>query len=403
MLTEHEALAQVLDRITPLPASLVPLGGVWNAFAARPLHATVPLPGFDNSAMDGYAVLAADTQSQKSLRVIGSIAAGGSADLTLEPGCAIRIFTGAPMPKGADAVIMQEDVITKMGEKGETRITCNEPVERHENVRLTGCDLCVGQRILETGDRITPTRIAVIASQGLAEIEVAAPPRIAIVTTGDELVTSGQPLPPGRIYNSNAILLAGLVRELCPYAEMSQVHLPDDLTLTTAALRDLSATQDFVILAGGVSVGDHDFVKPALQAVGIAADFWRVKIKPGKPILFAKTEGTDRPCHIFGLPGNPVSVFVTFQIFGRPALLKALGARESELTLTQVSATLMGAVRNRGDRPHYIRGRHENGAFTPLGAQQSHALFGLSQSNALLRLDPELSLDAGARVTVLLC
>jgi molybdopterin molybdotransferase len=405
MLTEHEALANVLARVTPLPSRLVPLADALHAFAARPLYATVPLPGFDNSAMDGYAVRASDTQTKDPLPVSGAVRAGVSDDLTLEPGCAIRIFTGAPMPRGADAVIMQEDVTTL---DGGTRITCNEPVEHHENVRLTGCDLCTGQRILNTGDRLTPARLAVLASQGLAEVEVAAAPRIAIVTTGDELVPPGQPLPPGCIFNSNATLLDCLVRELYPGDDATRIgifcmHLPDDLAETTNALRDLIAEVDFVILAGGVSVGEHDFVKPALQSLRIDAEFWRVKIKPGKPFLFAKTESAERPCHIFGLPGNPVSVYVTFQIFGRPALLKALGASEGELSLPQVIASLTSPLRNRGDRPHYIRGRHENGAFTPLGTQQSHALFGLSQSNALLRMDPAQDLDAGARVTVLLC
>lgn len=401
MLTEHDAIARILGRITPLPSQRVSLAAALHAFAPRPIHALVPLPGFNNSAMDGYAVRAEDTKTQEPLKVTGAVAAGATADgVTVEPKCAVRIFTGAPMPPGADAVIMQEDVSTL--DEGK-QITCKEPVVTGENVRTLGCDLCVGQRIVEAGDRLTPPRLAVLASQGLAQAEVAAFPRIAIITTGDELVPPGKPLKPGGIFNTNAILLEGLVREICPAAHVTAHHVPDDLMRTVETLRELTTTQDFIIMAGGVSVGEHDFVKPALQALRIRAEFWKVKVKPGKPFLFAKSEDGARHCHLFGLPGNPVSVFVTFQLFARPALLKALGAGEREIPLPQVPATLSAPVTNPGNRPHYLRGRYENGKFTPSGVQQSHALYGLSQSNALLRMDPNQEHAAGASTTVLLC
>ncbi len=400
MLTENEAVSRILAAITPLPSQRVPLATALHSFAPRPVHALVPLPGFDNSAMDGYAVRAADTRTSAPLQVTGAIAAGGLADISVAPQCAVRIFTGAPMPAGADAVIMQEDV-TKLSEG--QQITCMEPVEPGENVRLLGCDLCVGQRIVDTGDRLTPARLAALASQGLAKTEASSPPRIAILSTGDELTPPGQPLLPGRIFNSNATLLETLVREQCPHAQVTTHHVPDDLDCTTEALRELTSSQDFIILSGGVSVGEHDFVKPALQSLRIKAEFWRVKVKPGKPFLFARTEDAERPCHLFGLPGNPVSAYVTFQLFVRPALLKVLGASDREAMLPQVTATLTAAVRNKGDRPHYLRGRHEAGKFTPMGVQQSHALYGLSQANALLRLNPEEELPAGTAVTALLC
>jgi molybdopterin molybdotransferase len=263
MLTESDALARILARIHPLPGHRVPLSAALHAFAARPVHALVPLPGFDNSAMDGYAVRAQDTHTHEPLHVTGAIPAGGKADAKLEAQCAMRIFTGAPMPAGADAVIMQEDVTTS---NGGDQIVCHEPVECGENVRLMGCDLCVGQRVVATGDRLTPARLAAIASQGLAQTVVAAAPRVAIVTTGDELIPPGQPLQPGMLFNSNAVMLEGLVREQCADARITARHIPDDLGRTTEALRELTATQDFIILSGGVSVGEHDYVKPALQA-----------------------------------------------------------------------------------------------------------------------------------------
>lgn len=400
MLSESEAVSRIQAVISPLPCQRVALSDALHGFTPRAIHALVPLPGFDNSAMDGYAVRAADTRSGEPLKVTGAVAAGALADLKVAPQCAVRIFTGAPMPPGADAVIMQEDV-SRLQEGQE--ILCKEPVEPGENVRTVGCDLCVGQRLVEAGDRLTPARLAALASQGLAKTEIATAPRIAVLSTGDELIPPGQPLQPGRIFNSNATLLEALLRELCPQAQVTTRHVPDDLVRTTEALRELTSTQDFIIISGGVSVGEHDFVKPALQALRIGAEFWRVKVKPGKPFLFARTEDSERSCHLFGLPGNPVSAYVTYQLFVRPALLKALGASERETQLPRASATLAMAVRNKGDRPHYVRGRHEAGQFTPTGVQQSHALFGLSQANALLRLEPNEELPQGAGVMVQLC
>ena len=241
-----------------------------------------------------------------------------------------------------------------------------------------------------------------LASQGISETAAFSAPRTAIITTGDELVAPGTPLLPGQIYNSNAVMLQMLVNQL-GVSDVTVSHLPDDLQRTTDELRALIESHDFIILSGGVSVGDHDCIRPALQALGIEPDFWRVKIKPGKPLLFTKTKRADGGvCHVFGLPGNPVSSFVTFQIFVRPALVKSMGAEGISLQLPQSRATLAAPLTNQGDRPHYLRGNIEGGRFNPQGVQQSHALFALSQSNALLRMEPETSLDAGAEVIVLL-
>ncbi len=399
MLTESEALQRILDAVTPLPSQMMPLTDALHRFAAASVVAMVPLPGFDNSSMDGYALRAIDSQSKEPLRVIGEQPAGVSRNLKLEPHCAIRIFTGAPLPKNVDAVIMQEDVTTQ---HDGGQIICNEPVAHHENVRLSGCDLCVGQRILDRGARITPTLLGVLASQGICETSVFSAPRTAIITTGDELIAPGAPLLSGQLYNSNAVMLQMLVKQI-GVIEVTVSHLPDDLQRTTDELRSMIESHDFIILSGGVSVGDHDCIRPALESLGIAPEFWRVKMKPGKPLLFTKAKRNDGGvCHIFGLPGNPVSSFVTFQIFVRPALLKTMGAVGSSLQLPQSRAILATALTNKGDRPHYLRGHCEAGCFTPQGVQQSHALFALSQSNALLRMESEASLNAGAEVIVLL-
>jgi molybdopterin molybdotransferase len=234
-------------------------------------------------------------------------------------------------------------------------------------------------------------------------VEIAEAPRIAVVTTGDELVPAGEPLPPGKLYNSNGIMLEAMLRSVGITSPITVCHVRDNLEESVATLRELTQHHDFIILSGGVSVGEHDYIKPALKALGIPAEFWRVKVKPGKPVLFAKTSASPRPCHLFGLPGNPVSSHVTFHLFVRPALLKVMGAGDAFLSLPRVHATLTRAMKNRGDRPHYIRGFHENGKFTPTGVQQSHALFSLSRANAFLRMEPEQELPEGVAVQALLC
>lgn len=395
MLTEQAALERVLAGVTPLPPTAQPLtSSLLGCFAGKPVHASVPLPGFDNSSMDGYAVHAADTRSDTPLAVVGEQPAGPSLNLTLPSGAAIRIFTGAPVPARADAVIMQEDVDVQASPSG-PRIVCREPVELDENIRRAGSDLCMGQKLLEAGTALTPTVLGVLASQGLREVWVHPPAKVAVVTTGDELVPAGLPLQPGQLYNSNGLMLESLVRQVSS-TEVHSQHLPDDLDATTTALGELIATHDFLILSGGVSVGDHDCIKPALQALGHPVEFWRVKVKPGKPLLYVQAQRSDGGiCHIFGLPGNPVSSFVTFTLFVRPALLKARGAAGPSLLLPTVSATLAFPLSNAGDRPHYVRGFYESGRFTPLGIQQSHALFGLSRANALLRMEADQVLNEG--------
>ncbi len=399
MLTESEALERILSAVHPLPPQIIPLREALNRFAANPLLAIVPLPGFNNSAMDGYALQAADSKNPEPLRVTSQQPAGAQRALKVGPGEAVRIFTGAPIPAGANAVIMQEDV-TKIDDG--KKITCNEPVAPNENVRLMGCDICVGQRIIEPGMLLTAARLGILAAQGLSKFEVTAKPRVAVVTTGDELAPAGTLLQPGQIYNSNSVMLQAMLGGL-GISDVSVQHVPDDYIRTADILRELIGSHNFVIICGGVSVGDHDCVRPALQALRVKPGFWRVKIKPGKPLLFTQTpRGDGTQCTIFGLPGNPVSAFVTFELFARPALLKAMGASEQELKHPQARAVLDSKLNNGSNRPHYVRGSVDGGKFTPQGGQRSHELLGLGNSNALLRMEPDSELEAGTEVTALL-
>ena len=391
MLTETEARAHVQGCITPGSPENIALGASQGRYAAAQVLATVPLPGFDNSQVDGYALRAHEAPAGARLQVNAEQPAGADRHLTLPPGQAVRIFTGAAIPNGADAVIMQEDVTANDG-----TIVINEAVEPGEHIRRTGSDLCRGQKLLWPGQRITPGIIGVLASQGIATVAVHRLPRVAILSTGDELIAPGQPLQSGQLYNSNGPMITALLTSL-GITDASAHHCPDSLEATIETLGSLADTSDAIIVSGGVSVGDHDHVKPALQALGMPPELWRVKVKPGKPFLFVHRT-TPRPLYVFGLPGNPVSSFVTYQLFVRTALLKLMGSTEP--TLPSVQAELTETVDNNGGRPHYIRGRHEAGRFTPLGMQASHALFGLSQSNAMLRLEPGATVPAGSQVVV---
>jgi molybdopterin molybdotransferase len=387
MTSEEDAIAAVLAKVAALPGRRFRLIDSLGQFAAQDVFALRPLPPFDNSAMDGYAVQAQSCRAGEKLRVVGEQPAGADSGLTIEAGEAVRIFTGAPLPAGADAVIMQEDVIHDA-----EAVVAQCGVESGEFVRRKGSDLAAGQKILSRGERLAAQTLALLASQGLAEVEAGGRPRVAIVATGDELAQPRETPLPGQIFESNSLMLHALA--LGSGAEVTMIEqAPDSLELLTEILRR-GLEGDALIVSGGVSVGDRDLVKPALKALGAEIDLWRVAIKPGKPFLFGRASS----CHIFGLPGNPVSAFVTFLKFVRPALRKMMGASEQELALRRISAHLAGAVSNDGDRPHYLRGQLRNGLFGRIGRQESHALFGLSRANALLRLQPGENLPDGAPV-----
>jgi molybdopterin molybdotransferase len=389
MISEDDALRHILADAVSLPARRVPLVQALNRFATDGCVARVPLPNFDNSAMDGYAVVASDCRPGARLTVTGEQPAGPDRGLQLSSGNAIRIFTGAPMPVGADAVVMQEDV-----QANGTEIVVNADVHSGEFVRRRGCDVALGQKILSKGDRVRGVTLGVLAAQGVAEVAVGGETKVSILSTGSELVEPGNALEPGQIYDSNSSLLRALVTS-CGATTASVERCPDEREPLLAALRRAAAS-NIMLISGGVSVGQHDLVKSVLADIGAKLDIWRVAIKPGKPFLF----GRIGECRVFGLPGNPVSTFITFLKFVRPAALKMMGAGEAELPLRRVTARLTEAVGGDGNRPHYIRGWLAEGNFRPIGRQESHAIFGLSRSNALLRVESGAAFQAGDLVEV---
>jgi molybdopterin molybdotransferase len=387
VISEEEARRKILKSIQPLPERTGSLSGALGCFAAGDYLARLPLPNFDNSAMDGYAVVASSSRKGARLRVIGEQPAGVDRRIQISPRQTIRIFTGAPMPADADAVVMQEDV-TRDGDE----IVLNVDVDAGDFVRRRGCDLSEGQRILSKGERIRVVTIALLASQGFSEVTIGGEVDVAIISTGDELVKPGTEIKQGQIYESNTVLLRSLLQGCNATVQFAE-NCPDDPHSLTEALKR-GIRYHVLIINGGVSVGEHDIVKSTLLSLGAKIDIWRVAIKPGKPFLF----GQAGSCAIFGLPGNPVSAFITFLQFVRPAVLKMMSASDGELDPTKVTAESDVDLHNDGERAHYVRGRFENGKFLTVGRQESHALFGLSQSNALLRLPPGESVKKGAVV-----
>ena len=388
MLSVEETLGKILAQVRPRAPRALPVREAVDRFATTDLFAQTPLPPFDNSAMDGYAVVAAACTLGGRLEVVGEQPAGRALGLTVRAGEAVRIFTGAPVPAGADAVIMQEET-----EPGSGGITLLGEVTTGDLIRRRGGDVAEGQRLIGTGERIGVQISALLAAQGISSVQVGGEIRAAIISTGDEIAQPGRALEPGQIYDSNTVLLEGLLRK-CGVKVTSLVHCRDRAEEIEAALRS-GAECDVMIISGGVSVGARDLVKPALSAVGATVDLWRVSVKPGRPFLF----GHCGDCAIFGLPGNPVSAFVTFHLFVQPAVLKMMGAADESLLLRQVPARLGARVQNDGSRPHYLRGRLTTGVFAPVGLQESHALFGLSRSNALLRIEAGQTLAADSPVT----
>ena len=409
MISEEEARRRILEKVSPLDERAIPLAGAIDCFAAQDYFARLPLPAFDNSAMDGYAVVASSCNKGGRLRVIGEQPAGPDLKLRVRSDEAVRIFTGATLPQGADAIVMQEDVM-----RDGTDISLNVDVEAGDFVRRRGCDLVEGQKILARGERIRVATIALLASQGFADVIVGGKANAAVISTGNELVKPGEELQSGQIYDSNSALLGALLQR-CGVSATAVEHCRDDRhSLDDAIKRGIK--NHLLIISGGVSVGEHDLVKEALRELGAKIEIWRVAVKPGKPFLFgwfesesvdsagATPAGSTRTmpvlhrCFVVGLPGNPVSAFVTFLQFVRPAVLRMMGA--TNLDLPQVPAKLTVGLTNDGGRPHYIRGRLEHEEFTPIGRQESHALFGLSQANALLRVAVGQSLEADEIVNV---
>ena len=399
-LSVEEALARVLAAFHVLEPERVPVLDALDRALAEDVLAPGEIPPHANSSMDGYAVRAADTVSASPrspirLRVIADLPAGYVAQAAVVPGTAIRIMTGAPVPPGADGIVRVEDTAAA-GEWVDIHVA----IEAGQFVRLAGEDVRRGDLVLRRGTLIRPQEIGMLAALGCSDVLVTRRPRVAILATGDELVEIDAPLAPGKIRDANSYSNAAQVIRCGAEPILLGIATDQAAVLKERIQAGLAQGVDLFLISGGVSVGDFDIVKQVLAGEG-QIDFWRVRMKPGKPLAFGRIG--DVP--VLGLPGNPVSAMVSFETFVRPAILKMLGAASRERP--RVEATLMDAVRRKDDRRHFVRVRieWEGGEYRAYltGGQGSGILSSMVKANGLAIIPEDWThADAGARVEVLL-
>ncbi len=386
VLSIDEARDVVLRAAHVLPTEAVDLADALDRVLAAPVVAAYDVPRWTNSAMDGFALRAGP--AGRTLRIVGESRAGRPAQRGLGDGEAIRISTGAEVPEGADAVVMVE----RTEARGDD-VLVEAATEPGQNLRHAGEDMRAETEVLRPGTRLGPAELGVAANAGVARLPCVRRPRVVVLATGDELVAPGAPLGPGQIHDSNALTLAALARR----AGAEVVHageVPDTPEGTEAALRAALTMADVVVSSGGVSVGPHDHVKPALERAGVAEGFWRVALRPGKPTWF----GTRGDQLVFGLPGNPVSAMVTFLLFARPALLALQGADPGT---PRERKRLTRAIARHEGRDECVRVSLDGDEATPTGPQASHVLTSMLGADALALIPRgEGELAAGSEVEV---
>jgi molybdopterin molybdotransferase len=375
----------------PAGHETIPLDALAGRVLAEDVVAVLDLPPADNSAMDGYALRAADAAAPGATLPIQQRCFAGQAPEPLLPGQAIRLFTGSVIPAGANTVAMQEDC---REDDGRVAFLTPPPPGRH--IRRRGEDMRAGQTVLARGTRLAAGHLAVLAAQGYDRAPVFPRLKVGILTTGDELVPPGQPLPPAAIHNSNAPMLASLCGGLGATAPMLR-HARDDAQATRRALAELNEACDLVLSVGGASVGEKDLVKPAIEALGGTLDLWRVRMKPGKPVALAELNGRPVVC----LPGNPVSAFAVFTLLVSPLIRGLQGRRD---VLPPVRRGILDTARAvGGDRDDFLRIQATQGAtglprLTPHTQQSSGALSSLAWAHGLARIPAGARLESGAEV-----
>jgi molybdopterin molybdotransferase len=398
LIAPGEAKRRMLAATAPLmDTETLPLFKAHGRTLAADLVARRTQPPFTASAMDGYAVKAADLAEGRPLRVIGEASAGHPFSGAIAAGEALRIFTGAVVPAGADTILIQENA--EIDADGRVLARQTEPVGRF--IRPAGLDFHEGDRLLRAGMTLTPPRLALAASMGHAALPVWRRPRVAVLSTGDELVAPGAPLKPGQIVSSNTYAVAALI-EAAGGEAIDHGIVPDDAAATEAAITEASASADLLVTCGGASVGDHDFVQAALKRTGFAIEFWRVAIRPGKPLMFGVRGG--RPC--LGLPGNPVSSYMCALLFLQPLIRRLLGdpaagedPRETALLTVPVPANDLREEYMRAQLAHDPSGGL---GVTPFALQDSSVQRIMAEADALIVRPPHApALPAGAPVPII--
>ena len=387
----EEAVELLLSHVKPLAdTETLDLHDALGRVLAAPVKSGIDVPGWDNSAMDGYALRVADVPAEGARLKVSQRIPAGTAPQPLEPGTTARIFTGAPVPEGADAVVMQELTCRQDDE-----VIINTLPRAGDHIRRRGEDIREGAEIIQPGLRLLPQHLGLAASVGVGSLEVFRRPRVAVLASGDELLMPGQPLKPGMIYNSNIFTVAGMLRALgCEVIDLGQVE--DTLEATKNALSEAAAQADLVIASGGVSVGEEDHVKPAVEALG-ELNMWKVAIRPGKPVAFGHIGDTP----FIGTPGNPVSLFVTFLLFARPFIRKLAGLREVMPVTIEATA---GFDWNKPDkRREFHRARLEKQAdgsdlVTVHPSRSSAVLSSTTWANGLVVLPENQVIRAGEKI-----
>ncbi|MEA2686634.1 MAG: molybdopterin molybdotransferase [Actinomycetota bacterium] len=403
MIPLGDAQARVLEACRVLPARGVPLADALGRVLAEAVVSGVDVPPFANTAMDGFAVRAADTAGAPvRLDVVGTLAAGADPSaLVVGPGQAVRIMTGAPMPAGADAVVMVERTAAAADGDG---VVVEVAATPGDHIRSAGDDIRVGQAVFEAGDVLTPGHLGVLASLGLSEVTVYPAATVGVLSTGDELVGAGVALRPGQIRDSNRPTLLALVAEAgCVAIDLGTAA--DDEDVIRSKLEDGLATCDAIVTSGGVSVGDFDYVKVVLDKIG-RMDWWQVAIRPAKPFAFGVAGPAATP--IFGLPGNPVSSMVSFELFVRPGVRRMMGHPDDRLSRPTVEAIADEALPRRPDgklhldRVVAVPGPDGRYHVRRSGGQASHLLRAMALANALALVPDGDGVAAGGTVTTML-
>ncbi|MBY0331909.1 MAG: molybdopterin molybdotransferase MoeA [Acetobacteraceae bacterium] len=395
MIAVEEARGRILGALAPTPAETVALPEAWGRVLAQPVIARVTQPPADVSAMDGYAVRAGDAVAGAALRVVGAAPAGHPFEGSVGPGEAVRIFTGAIVPPGADGILLQEDAAVAAG--GIIRV--GETVRPGRWIRRQGLDFAAGEAVLPAGRRLTARDIGLAAASNHAWLAVHRAPRIGILATGDEIALPGDPIPPGGIVSSNAHALAALVRSAGGVPIVLPIA-PDDKG-AIAAIATAARGCDLLVTTGGASVGDHDLVQSALGPEGFALDFWQIAMRPGKPLIWGRLG----PTPLLGLPGNPVSALVCGVIFLIPALQRLCGqAAEAPRTVNAVAGAALAANDRRFDHLRAVLSQDAAGRLvaTPFPAQDSSMLKTLARADGLILRTPLAPpLPEGADVEVI--
>ncbi len=398
MVSLETALAQILAAIPPPANESIPLSDASGRVLAETIRSPVDLPIFDNSAMDGYAVRARDlipanSESPVQLSLVGKAAAGEVFRGDVTGGMCVRVFTGSPLPRGADAVVMQEATRVEPGTPDQ--VSFLERISPAANVRRRGEDVKRGAVLAAEGEVVTVGRISLLAAAGLERVRVGRQPVVGLLATGSELTEPGRSLAPGHIYESNRTALAPLVRRAGAVPKVFPL-VADAVAETRSALVEAFRHCDALLTSGGVSVGDMDFIRPAFQEVGGELQFWKVAMRPGRPFVFGRYAGK----LLFGLPGNPASALVTYLLLVRPALLRWQGA--ADVGLPSHPGILAEPLANAETRRHFIRVRLDAfGKVHSAGVQGSHMLSSMAAANGLVDLPPHTTLPVGTAVQVI--